>query len=648
MQPSADGKSATAQPSQMNALRDLGMVRFAVPFLSPDPDGVIRSTPNSACVTWPDGKLEALLTLGTSIHGTTATDCNEPERTEILYSVSQSASQDGAPALPRISLDALQGQGRVIARQVGGTVVLIGEVGQGAWRDMHLTPVGMMEGVIVHANILLTPPGRILETEPAWWSAGVLASIATAFTAACFTIEHLLQNRLAQLVRRRRRRWWWWGLVRFLSLMAVAVLAVAVARRAVLAADKAIWGQLDGSEAAKLAMELASVVFTAMLFAGYFAVVDRLRPTQRAWIVLFALLRPAAFVLVTGLCIGIIGGVWVSLGSEMLPAGTKVGSLVPAFAAGLEALIKAGGGVIDAIEEGIERFKAWVSAVGVLLLIQVAWAANGPAEPGGLLVMSVGNGHVERETTLTELAPNQQTEVAADDVVVLEDGATAQVRRGKDVEPLTLVGPGNFRIPPLPQEPMNTSGLDHSFQSFYRLIFIPSPRLPPQFGATTRLRGPDDSESLRWATLLPVDAAELPSGPGGLALCWAGGRSPFTITVEGERTGQGFGSWTSDDSFVWVPGFTMPDEPVEVMIRDSNGTFVSADVSPATSPSPPVASAAEAAEAPATAAMALFAEANPKWRLEALRRLAALAPTNPQAASALAEIKRAVRAAPPP
>ena len=642
MLPSADGRSAIAQPSKLNELSDLGAVRFAVPFLMPDPDGIIRSTPVSVCVAWPDGKPKPLPTLGTSTHEATAADCADPELLEILYSVSGPAFQDWSPALPRISLDALRSGGGDIARQVGGTVVLAGEVGSGAWSDLHLTPVGMMAGVLVHANILLTPPGRIVETEAAWWTESLLALTATVAAAACFAIQYGLQSRLSRLAW----RWRWRALVGFPLFVAFAVVAVFVAWEAVLAAGVVISGQSDRSEAAKLAMEVGSVVFTAVLFAGYFAVVDGLRPKQRAYAVLAAWLRPAAFVLTGGICVWCIGGIWVYCGSEMLPAGMKVGSLAPAFAAGLEAFIKAGG-VIAVLEQGVERAMAWVSAAGILLMIQVAWAANEPAQPGGLLVMSVGNARVERETTSTRLASNQQMEVAARDVVVLEAGATAQIRRGKDAGPLPLVGPGVCRVPPLPQERM-TLGLSRSFSAFWQLMFSVSRPPGPQIGATVRMRGTDDSDPLRWTTLLPVDAAELPPGPGGLALCWAGGRSPYTITVEGERSGQGFGSWTSDGSFLWAPGFTMPDEPVEVMVRDSNGSFVSADMSPAAYPPPRVVSAAEAAEAPATTAMALFVESEPKWRLEALRRLAALAPANPQAASALAEMHRSARAVPSP
>ena len=642
MLPSADGKSAIAQPSRLNELRDLKAVRFAVPFLLPDPDGIIRSTPVSVCVAWPNGRPEPLPTLGTSIHEATATDCAKPELLEILYSVSEPAFQEWSPLLPRISLDALRRLGRDAADQVKGRVVLAGEVGSGAWSDLHLTPVGMMSGVLVHANILLTPPDRVVETEAAWWNAGLLALTATAAAAACFAIQYAFQSRLSRLVW----RWWWRALVGLPLFVAFALLAVVVAWGAVLAAGAVISGHSDRSEAAKLAMEVGSVVFTAVLFAGYFAAVDGLRPKQRACAVLAAWLRPAAFVLTGGICVWCIGGIWVYCGSEMLPAGLKVGSLAPAFAAGLEAFIKAGG-VIAVLERGVERVMAWISAVGILLMIQVAWAANEPAQPGGLLVISAGNARVERETTSTKLAPNQQMEVVARDVVVLEGGATAQIRRGTGAGPIPLVGPNVYQVLPLPQERM-TVGLDRSFSAFWQLMFSASRPPGPQIGATVRMRGTDDSESLRWTTLLPVDAAELPPGPGGLALCWAGGRSPYTITVEGERSGQGFGSWTSDDSFLWAPGFTMPDEPVEVMVRDFNGTFVSADMSPATYPLPRVVSAAEAAEAPATAAMALFVESEPKWRLEALRRLAALAPANPQAASALAEMQRAARAASPP
>lgn len=106
--PAADGKPVTVQQSRLNTLHHVIGVTFAAPFLFPDPDGVIRSTPDSICVIWPGEKPELLPTLGTSLHdGRREMACGETERLEILYTVGQSAFQEWAPALERISPTAL-------------------------------------------------------------------------------------------------------------------------------------------------------------------------------------------------------------------------------------------------------------------------------------------------------------------------------------------------------------------------------------------------------------------------------------------------------------------------------------------------------------------------------------------------------------
>ena len=349
--------------------------------------------------------------------------------------------------------------------------MLIGEVGHGAWRDMHLTPVGMMEGVLVHANALLTPASHTVEIEQPWWYAGSLALIATVTTVACFIIEYRVQTRLSRLPQ----RWWqrgFLGVLLFIAFAAFALLATFLTVAGGSAIISRHWDR-DWTEAIKLAMEIGGVVFTALLFAGYFVIIERFRPRGRANVVLAALFAAVAFMANAGFCIVCLGVIWIALGNELLPMGLKIGSLAPAFAAGLEAFVKAGGGVIAALEVSVGRIMAWVSATVVLLMIQVAWAAGGAAEPGGLVVMSVGTGRLEHEATPTALVRNQQIEVTAGDLLILDAGAIAQLRQGVG-EPLTYKGPGNFHIQPIPHEPIG-SELSRSFSAFYQLVFSPRP-----------------------------------------------------------------------------------------------------------------------------------------------------------------------------
>ena len=182
-----------------------------------------------------------------------------------------------------------------------------------------------------------------------------------------------------------------------------------------------------------------------------------------------------------------------------------------------------------------------------------------------------------------------------------------------------------------------------SLQAFRELLLGSSTLAAPQLLAGERNRGSGFKQALRWLPAVPTDGAFLPTASLGLCVVWTGGTPPFVVSLT-TSGGDALGAVRADARVAQFPSFRMPDEPVSVVVDDAQDHEISAVLRPASS-APPAAAAAGNDPATATALM-LFVEGGPTWRMEALRRLAQLVGTDPNARRALGDLRRAADGAP--
>lgn len=138
--------------------------------------------------------------------------------------------------------------------------------------------------------------------------------------------------------------------------------------------------------------------------------------------------------------------------------------------------------------------------------------------------------------------------------------------------------------------------------------------------------------SLRSLPSLAAPQAFLLAADKGLALAWAGGIPPYSVATEATATGEPLGEAKSRTPYAWWPDWRMPEEQVTVTVTDASGRTLQGRLLPAS------ALPSGQSTGSTTAVISLF-EAGDDWRLEALRRLAALAASDTLAAQALAAIR---------
>jgi hypothetical protein len=138
--------------------------------------------------------------------------------------------------------------------------------------------------------------------------------------------------------------------------------------------------------------------------------------------------------------------------------------------------------------------------------------------------------------------------------------------------------------------------------------------------------------SLRSLPSLGASQDFLLAGAKGLALAWAGGIPPYSVATEITASGDPLGEAESRTPFAWWPDWRMPGEQVTVTITDASGQTLQGRLLPAS------ALPSGQSTGSTTAVIRLF-EAGDGWRLEALRRLAALPASDTLAAQALAAIR---------
>ena len=118
----------------------------------------------------------------------------------------------------------------------------------------------------------------------------------------------------------------------------------------------------------------------------------------------------------------------------------------------------------------------------------------------------------------------------------------------------------------------------------------------------------------------------------GLALAWAGGTPPYEVAAELAETGEALGQGRAGEPYLWWPDWRMPPKPVTLTVTDASGRELHGTLLPAEA-LPAGRSVDSAADA-----IALFQDGD-DWRLNSLRRLAALSVSDKLAAQALAAIR---------
>jgi CHASE2 domain-containing protein len=571
---SSDGMQAVAAPGPVDVLREAPNVRFGSPTLLRDADGLIRSVPRTVCLTWPDRTVQTVPSLATSPAITPTPDCQPAdERLDIIYSLLPGAREKANRVLPRITEEDLRDPTQ-IETLVQGAIVIIGETGAAAWRDVHPTPLGMMQGSLIQANALLAAKARIEPLEASWWQEGLAATVGAAVCGGCFLLYHRWRRRRPRRQGCRFKAWAW----DVGAFVAASVLA------SVLAGLVALLAHHDFADTAKAWMEVLTVVVASVVFASYGSGMTWLEDKLRKRPVATATVRLVCYLPIVLLLLVFVASLWIYVGSQTLHWGWHTASLVPIFAAGLEALLKAGGRVMHVLES-VAAWLMRVVALTCLILLISAVSPAAAAEPPGIAEPAQ--------------APAPHTEA-----------------RG----PLT-----------------------RSVQAFWGLIAESRSPQGPTTGAGVRIRGAGGTTRLEWLPIVPMDGPMLPAGSSGLALAWQGGAPPYLVEVTGQKTGDALGSFRPSEPYLWVPTFRMPAEPVVLSVRDAGRGRLSATLIPADVPPPLTVPADAATRAPASAAIALFVDGGPAWRLEALRQLSTLAPKDAEASEALAGVRSTAR-----
>jgi hypothetical protein len=146
-----------------------------------------------------------------------------------------------------------------------------------------------------------------------------------------------------------------------------------------------------------------------------------------------------------------------------------------------------------------------------------------------------------------------------------------------------------------------------------------NPREPrSSTGGTFLYRGFGDAEAaVHSGPLRPAlhlgPSSGMVAGSLGLAFAWAGGRPPFTISVQEARDGHVLGQAHTERQNLWLPGWEAPAEDFAITVQDGVGEVLRSPQRVLV-PSP-------VADQSVTDAIELY-QTSPAYRLEALRRLA--------------------------
>ena len=256
----------------------------------------------------------------------------------------------------------------------------------------------------------------------------------------------------------------------------------------------------------------------------------------------------------------------------------------------------------------------------------------------GMLTVEVGEARAVELHRDGALIPVGRAPIALRerDRVALRDAAT-RIRLDLPWRsaPLVLQGSGaTFIIPPAPELGMPPAW-GASYERFWQVAAVPPPS--PRTRGVPLPGGGVAAGALRPLDGLPLDGARVLVGRGGIALAWAGGLPPFEVTVASGADGRVLAREVVQARQVRFADIVVPTTPVTVTLRDAEGSSVAARLQPEAR-LPAGFPAAAAAAAPVAHAIALYEEAGPEWRLEALRRLLVRAPGDHLAATAAQRI----------
>jgi hypothetical protein len=187
-----------------------------------------------------------------------------------------------------------------------------------------------------------------------------------------------------------------------------------------------------------------------------------------------------------------------------------------------------------------------------------------------------------------------------------------------------------FVVPPCPPAEISLQGAWVAFWS----VINPHDQQPLRSGATPVYRGFGRQPVIE-GPLRDLDDLRLAAGTvvgvSGLSFIWAGGRPPYNVSVEDEVSRNPLAHAELKRPMLWLPEWTTPDQPFELIIRDAEGKELRHHWRPL--PAAPV------ADADLGETIFLF-ETAPEYRLEVLRRLSGrAAASNVLAARALQAIQ---------
>jgi CHASE2 domain-containing protein len=457
--------------------------------------------------------------------------------------------------------------------------VLIGQTHTATWTDQHLTPIGPMSGVFVHANALFT---LLLKNKPhdvsTFWYELTAIVVSGLFFAAMSSVTNAFIG------------WLKWGefsaaVLRIFALVVVGFVAAHGLRMlwGSVAASALREGNVIGTFVPVLAVGLETVLEAGkLLITGIHEAIHRIILVYK---LIKAIYKAVAAYMVLTITI-------LTLTAASALAQDKVGTLTVTQ---------------ERAEVEIVRRNQSIKPIGL----------SSDLYPFDVIIVHGRNdavidryGHppqVLHGPASFLVSPPTRSGVA---------GFWDNFWQQPVVQP--VVQPGITSVPGI--TPVPRSGHDGTTPDVIAILTFGG-----DIGRPLPIRGPMRALSAF------TDARFLKTDGSGLALAWAGGTPPYEVVMETED-GVALTQFASPAPFLWQPGWQMPNTVVRLRIYDGNDRVVRTELrssiaAPALENNDPVAGPVE------------LYQKYPAWRYEALRMLANAAAHNPQAAQAVLAIR---------
>jgi len=311
----------------------------------------------------------------------------------------------------------------------------------------------------------------------------------------------------------------------------------------------------------------------------------------------------------------IIGAFWTWLATSLLRSGVVIGAAAAVFGAMLETLLHTGEDVVGPLHWTMAcAVKRILVSLAIVLICAAPLAAR--AEECTYYITSGPNDKVESEPPHAH--PEGEPRWRPWERVHVKANTSIRVRPAEGSPDEYTDFPAHqvdisVVLPPCPRK-------GGSWASWFNFWAAWPPReTKTASGATVLYKGVDDGEQAaqhgplrELAGLGP--ASGVVAGTEGLALAWAGGSPPFSVTFEDAGDGSLLGRAHTERRYLWLPGWQPPASPFVVTIQDSLGAVLRHRLRLL----PP----ASVAGGGVAEAIQLY-ETAPEYRMEALRRLAA-------------------------